>query len=119
MVSSPQDFASTAAQASREMLPLYLWITFHIGRNKDLSCFGFTQGLAALGHKELEVAATSYAPDDVLDRLFNIAHYVIDGIAVLKDGQTIGMSAMEKIRVEFRPSQFGQDGRVMRLTFPK
>lgn len=119
VVTSPEAFREMASGAVREQLPLYLWVTFHLGRNGDGSMFGFTQGLAALGIKELEVPSTRYSTEDVLDRLFNIAHYVLDGVAEVKDGNSIGMSATEVIRVRFRSSQFGQDGMVMQLEFPK
>ncbi len=98
-------------------LPLFLWIDFRAGKNEDGTTGGFTSGLAALGHMEFE---TDNATDDVgtlRERLFNLANYVLEKGPVIKDGNTVGADANEKIRVVYSKSMYGHEGRVMRLDY--
>lgn len=117
VVQSPEIFREFAGEATREFLPLHLWIGFRIGRNKDKSLWGYTVGLEALGHMELEVLRSGYSGEDLIDRLFNCAHYLLDNGPILKDGNTFGLSAEEKIKIRHLPSEFGRKGKVIQLQF--
>jgi hypothetical protein len=117
VVQSPEIFRENAQGATRELLPLYLWISFRVGRNKDNSWWGYTIGLQAFDHLELEVVRSGYSPEDLVDRLFNCAHYLLDHGPVLKDGDTFGLSAEEKIEVRHLPSKLGRPGKVIQLQF--
>jgi hypothetical protein len=87
-VVQPRDiFIEQAGAASREQLPLHLWVDFRVQAHDDGSHLFVTTGLEAL---------------------FNIAHYLCDKGLVLKDGDTIGLSATEKKRVRHRPSLWGR-----------
>ncbi len=117
VVQSPQTFRGHAKGATRELLPLFLWISFRVGRNKDNSWWGYTIGLQAFDHLELEVVRSGYSPEDFVNRLFNCAHYLLDHGPVLKDGDTFGLSAEEKIKVRHLPSKLGRPGKVIQLQF--
>jgi hypothetical protein len=115
LVHAPATFRTLAAEMSRDRLPLYLWIGFRLGRNPDGTLFGFTTGLAAFEHMELEVSHCDWSPETLVDRLYNFAHYLLDHGPVLLDGQTIGLSAEEQIAIEYRPSMCDDGRQVIHL----
>ncbi len=118
LVHSPGAFLDYARQMTREHLPLYLWIDFGVGRDADGSYSLATSGMEALGQMEIEIAASRDHPRRLLDRLFNIAHYVLDKGLVLKPGETIGMSDEERIPIEHAPSFRDATMTVVRLEMP-
>jgi hypothetical protein len=112
LVHAPATFRALARNMSRKQLPLFLWIGFRVGQNPDGSLYGFTTGLQALDHMELEVSQCNWTAAELVDRLFNVAHYLLDRGPVLLESQTIGLSANERIAIEHRPSLCG-DGRAV------
>ncbi len=112
LVHAPADFRALAATMSRHSLPVPLWVGVQVGRNDDGSLYGFTTGLAAFEHMELEISACHWAPLEVVERLHGFAHYVLENDVTLENGQTIGVTADEKIAIELRPS-LCDDGRTV------
>ncbi|XXF78801.1 DUF4261 domain-containing protein [Myxococcaceae bacterium GXIMD 01537] len=104
VVNAPDDFIDEALKGSREHLPLYLWLAFHLEREPDHSFTLRTSGLRAFGLMELEVVASREKPAMLVDRAFTFAHYLLDHGPVLRDGDTIGLSAQERLRVRHLPS---------------
>ncbi|HEV7278810.1 MAG TPA: DUF4261 domain-containing protein [Pirellulaceae bacterium] len=97
--------------------PLLIWVDFRVGKDSETSCAGFTQGMQALGHMELETQKAPEPPGELRERLMSLAAYVIEHGPIIRDGDTIGEDADEKIRVVFSPSAYGSEGRVMRLVY--
>ncbi len=95
--------------------PLYLWVDLRAFRNKDGTTGLFTTGLAPLGHMEIEISRIDMDPGELREWLLNIMYYLLENGPVLKDGQTIGMSAEQQIRIRHCPSSFGHLGNVIRL----
>src|SRR5689334_4311590 len=91
---------------SPQTLPLHLWVDARIFRNQDGTIGLFTTGLAALGHMEIEIPHIDMPPGDLREWLMNIVLYVVQNGPVLKHGQTIGMSAEQKIKIRHAPSSF-------------
>jgi hypothetical protein len=95
--------------------PLYLWIDLRAFRNEDGTTGLFTAGLAALGHMEIEIPRIKMEIGELREWLVEIMRYLLENGPVLMDGQTIEMSAEQKIRIRHRPSIFGHPGQVIRL----
>ncbi|MGH7140661.1 MAG: DUF4261 domain-containing protein, partial [Pirellulales bacterium] len=74
-------------------------------------------GLAALGHKEFETAKSPESAKELRDRLLGLVGYVLEHGQVVKDGDTIGEDANERIKVTYGPSSFGVPREVMRLDY--
>jgi hypothetical protein len=110
------DFVGEAEGATREMLPLYLWVRFSITQESDHTFTLCTTGLGDLELMELEFHRVSLDAQTLMDRAFNIAHYLLDHGAVLADGHTIGVSADEKFTVNHAPSLRDAGALVYRLT---
>jgi len=112
LVHAPATFRALTAQMNRQALPVPLWIGVRIGSNDDGSLYGFTTGMAAFEYMELEISSCDWTPQEIIDRLYSFAHYVLASGVVLEQGQTIGVTADEKISIEYRPSICG-DGRTV------
>jgi hypothetical protein len=95
--------------------PLHLWVDMRAFRNEDGTTGLFTTGLAPLGHMEIEIPRIDMDPGELREWLLNIMYYLLEKGPVLKHGQTIGMSAEHKIRIQHTASSFGHAGKVIRL----
>lgn len=100
---------------SPEAPPLYLWIDLRAFRNEDGTTGLFTTGLSALGHMEIEIPSIDMDPGELREWLLNIMYYLLENGPVLKHGETIGMTAEQKIRIRHCASSFGHSGKVIRL----
>lgn len=95
--------------------PLHLWVDFRVFRNPDRTSGMFTTGLAKLGVMEVEIPRIAMPPGELREWSVNIACYFLENFDRIKDGDTIGMSARQKIRIRHARSSFGNEGTVMRL----
>ena len=99
--------------------PLPIWVDCRVGWTDDskTTSAGFTNGLAALGLMELEAARATEPPSELRKRFEAVARYLLENGPVIKDGDTLGESEQEKIRVVHSSSAFGLKGSVMRLSY--
>jgi hypothetical protein len=100
---------------SEDYYPLYLWIDFRVIPASHGKWTLFTTGMGALGFLEIEVVETPRGPKEVVGFAFNIAHYLLDHGPILKHGDTIGLSATQKVGVTHTQSILEQRGKVYRL----
>lgn len=116
LVHFPKVFVEMAdGISSPEAPPLYLWVDLRALRNPDGTIGLFTTGLSPLGHMEIEIPRIDMPAGELREWLLNIMYYLLENGPVLKHGQTIGMSAEQKIRISHSPSHFGHPGKVIRL----
>jgi len=94
-----------------------LWVNVLVSSDGPRGPFSLsTLGMEKLGHNEFEiVAASTDRPGDLRMRLYEVAAYVLENGPVLKDGDTLGDSPEERIRVRVGRSRLGKPGRVVRL----
>ncbi|KKM60397.1 hypothetical protein LCGC14_1542240 [marine sediment metagenome] len=97
--------------------PLHIWVDFRVGKDTEKSSSGFTSGMAALGHLEFEAQGSPEPPGELRERLLSLAGYVVENGPAIKDGDTIGEDANERIRIVYAKSAFGHRGQVMRLEY--
>lgn len=116
VVMSPEMFRDFAVTLLPDELPLYIWVDFRVGKKEGRTA-GFTTGLSALGHMEIETRSSEEPPGELRERMFGLANYLIESGPVIQDGDTIGEDADERIKVVYSDSSFGQSGRVMRLVY--
>ncbi|NUQ63316.1 MAG: DUF4261 domain-containing protein [Pirellulales bacterium] len=115
LVHSPEAFIASSQEMSKEYLPLYLWVNFAIQQHHDGSYCMSTAGLVEFGLMEIEVRSSYRDPEFLLDRVFNITHYLLDNGPVLEDGETIGLSDDEEIPVTHGPSMWDDRTTVIQL----
>lgn len=97
--------------------PMHLWVDYRVGIDGDNTVSGFTTGMKALGHKELEAHRVSESPGELMDRMLALGQYLVLNGPVIGDGDTIGEDANERIRVVYSDSLFGHPQKIMRLVY--
>jgi hypothetical protein len=117
LVIQPALFRDFATEFLPDGLPLLLWVDFRIGTAPSGQSFGFTNGMASLGQMEIETLESPEAPGALRERFHALAGYVLENGPVIRDGDTIGEDAHERIQVVHADSAFGHKDKVMRLEY--
>lgn len=101
--------------------PFLLWVDVQCGWRPEGAAsgrsVGLTRGLKDFDLMDFETLDAYESPSDLYTRLVDLIEYVLSNGPVIRDGDTIGQDANEKIRVVYAQSSFGMDARVMRLEY--
>lgn len=108
-------FIQEAKTMKDDTLPLFNWIAF-IVVDDEKGNGGYTRGLSAFGHQELEIVHSKRTTNDIREMLFFLCHYIIQNQITLHDGETVGFSEEEKIVISESPSVFGK-GNILRIDY--
>jgi hypothetical protein len=99
-------FKGEFANAMRGGFPFSLWVLTQFSKQPNGNILISTLGMRDFGQMEIETES-SLPLDQTVDRVRKFGSYVLGTGAVVKDGDTIGLSADEKIKVRhsrsFRP----------------
>lgn len=109
-------FCQWAAGAGPDDLPLFLWADFRLFPHEGAP-FVATSGLAAFRVMEIEGGSRRLKPMELVGKVFDIAHYTCTRGPVLNDGDTIGESDQERIRIRHAKSVWDRPGPVIRIEF--
>lgn len=96
-----------------DQLPIQLWIYIGLVKSEKGSSI-YTFGLKDFGKEELEVLDSSMEQMDLYDFLLSIVDYIVGQDMVLKDGETIGFSAEQKIKITASKGTF-LEGNTLKL----
>jgi hypothetical protein len=114
VITQKDAFCHFAKSATLDQLPLYSWIDFRC--YPDGSGYGlFTHGMKSLGFMEIKIPHSSGSAEDTVGLAFNIAHYLLDHGPIIKNGDTIGMSADQKLKITHVKSAHSRDENVYNL----
>lgn len=97
--------------------PIQIWIDFRVGKDEEGKTFGFTHGLDTFGLMEMVTTNATESPAELRERLWSLATYVLENGPIIKNGNTVGQDAKERIRVVYSRSKFGHEKEVMRLEY--
>ncbi|MBQ0787085.1 MAG: DUF4261 domain-containing protein [Oceanihabitans sp.] len=100
---------------TEEDLPLYNWIYFGLRKENGKQSV-YTYGLADFGKQEMEIVASENSLEELNEMMFNLAHYVIAYNVTLKDGETIGISADQKLKISESKGKF-LDGKTLKIEY--
>jgi hypothetical protein len=104
------DFANFLLE---DQLPVQLWIYIGlVGGEAGSSIYTF--GLKDFNKMELEVLDSPMEKMDLYDFLLLIVGYVVEQDVILKDGETIGFSADQKVKITASKGQF-LEGETLKL----
>lgn len=117
IVISPEVFRDFAVDVLPGGPPVHIWIDFRVGKNDQGGTSGFTTGMSALGHMEIETENASEPPGELRERLIALTGYLLENGPIIADGNTVGSDENEKIQVVYSPSAFGHPDQVMRLDY--
>lgn len=110
-------FIDDARKASRDNLPILMWVGSHLFKSEDDEPGIFTYGLAELGFPEVEVPAAPLPPSELIPFVLDFASYMVGSGVRFEDGETMGRTADEKWQITFGPSMIDR-GEVLKLMPP-
>lgn len=119
-LTSSKLFQESAVSLRQGEDPTHLWVDVQCGRaegSQGNRANGFTRGLDEFGIMDIEAADAHEPPVELFQRLQGLVEYLVAKGPVIRDGDTVGNDAQERIRVVYGPSQFGNSGQVMRLVY--
>ena len=96
------DFANFLLE---DQLPIQLWIYIGLVEGEAGSSI-YTFGLKYFNKMELEVLDSPMEKMDLYDFLLSIVGYIVEQDVILKDGETIGFSAEQKVKITASKGQF-------------
>ncbi|MBX9625958.1 MAG: DUF4261 domain-containing protein [Gemmataceae bacterium] len=118
VVHQPEAFRELAAVVSAEDPVAPLWVDHRLWSEDGKTARFATTGLRAFGLPEVEVDRSSWEPGELHDFCSSIVGYVLGRGAAIPDGDTIGRSAAEKVKVVYARSMWEREGEVMKLRTP-
>ncbi len=96
MVMSAEAYVQNAMLLKERELPVQLWVFVGLYEESE-GVSSYTVGLRKFGHEEIEVLRSPHELTEVFELTFNIAGYIVDFGATLKDGETIGFSPEQRL----------------------
>lgn len=115
---SKEAFLKQSARASPDDLPVWLWISFRMTNDVDKGWTISTQGMEAFDLYEIESRDAKVDGRKLFTLIANTAEHLIKRDPVIKDGETIGDSPSENIRVHHAPSYWQKGKTAYRVVFP-
>lgn len=100
---------------TEEDLPLYNWIYFGLRKENGKQSV-YTYGLADFGKQEMEIVASKKSLEELNEMMFNLTHYVLAYNVTLKDGETIGISAEQKLKISESKGKF-LSGKTLKIEY--
>lgn len=111
----PDYFIKVSQDLKEGHLPLLDLVFVGLVRYEKGVC-GWTNGLRAFGKDELEIRDSQRPPNEVHMMLLNTAGYIIEENATLRDGETLGYTADQKLRIT-RSEGFNVEGMSLKIEF--
>lgn len=106
IVIEPARYAAEARNASRESLPILLWLGLHLVSD-SVGLSAYSTGMDVFGLLNLEVHDTQWSPPDLLNLVASVAHYEIGTATQIPAGQSVGLSEHQRVEIQHQPSRFG------------
>lgn len=110
-------FEDFCAEISSEHLPVPVWLRFQLVQPTEDGFGMYTLGMSQFDLMDIEVDCCTLDIGDLFEFVSSIAHYLIQSGPVIADGNTVGGSAEERIRVRHRPSMIDKTKKVYKIMF--
>jgi len=107
-------FVALARQYDRSV-PVMLWADFRCRRDPDGTFSLFTVGLGEFGLMEMEVEGSLRPPGQLREFVWNLAIYQLQSKTLIRDGDTVGGSELQKFLIREARSFTGRDSNVFRI----
>lgn len=108
-------YQANVEMMTEEDLPLYNWIYFGLRKENGKQSV-YTYGLADFGKKEMEIVDSENSTEELNEIMFNLAHYIVAYDVTLKDGETIGLSAEQKLKITESKGRF-LEGQTLKVEY--
>jgi hypothetical protein len=106
--------------ASEQDIParMMLWSGVSIARDNDGRLSLLSLGMKQLNLPDLLLVAGNTSPNTALGMMFDLLTYVANRGAAIPEGETVGRSADEKLKVRYVPSPIDDTTKVWRVELP-
>ncbi|MDE6593590.1 MAG: DUF4261 domain-containing protein [Oscillospiraceae bacterium] len=117
-VHEPNFYREAAKALDKDDLPILNWIWFGVYSDEKQRGI-YTFGMKNFGKDEMEIYADGAADINEI-RIFaaDIVYYILSGDVTLRDGETIGMSAEQKLPIT-RSKGIALDGETLKIKYSK
>ena len=95
----PEDYIRFAMVMKEGEFPLTNLVFVGLYQNEK-GVSSWTNGLRSFGKEELEVVESAQSPSEVYELVLNISSYIVQEGAVLRDGETLGYTAEQKLPIK-------------------
>lgn len=116
VVYQPSLYLDFAKMLDKDDFPVFNLIWFGLYNGKNGVC-GYTCGMRHFGYDEIEVIDSSATPQEIANFITGVASYVILDDVLLKDGETIGFSAEQKLPIT-KSRGIAVEGDSLKIAFP-
>lgn len=111
----PEDFMQSADFMNKGEIPLPALVFIGLQQDeKGVSCW--TNGMRAFGKEELEVINSMQSSYDVYGMMLNISAYLLEEGETLRDGETIGLTADQKLTITLSEGVY-VEGKSLKIGF--
>ena len=111
----PEYFIRSAMIMKEGEIPLTALVFVGLYQNEE-GVSSWTNGLRSFGKEEMEVINSSHPAPEVYDLMWDISAYLLEEGAVLRDGETIGFSAEQKLPLTLSKGVY-IDGQTIKIGF--
>lgn len=108
-------YQSVTNEISEESLPLYNWIYLGIRKENEKNSM-YTYGLSDFNKTEIEILNSKHSVEEINEMLTNFVNYILISNVTLKDGETIGFSEEQKLKISISKGKY-IDGKTMKIEF--
>lgn len=100
---------------NEDMFPLLNLVYFGlVGTENGID--GYTYGLKSFGKDEIEILDSQVSPGELRDMLIDFSSYIVEGNVILKNGETIGFTAEQKLPI-YRSEGVYLDGETLKIKY--
>jgi hypothetical protein len=117
VIHDPVDFQELVADLAPDYIEPRLWIDMRLEQNEDGTYRYFTTGMTRFERPEMEIDHSEQDPQEIHKFCYAIICHLLNCRANIANGETVGRSAEEKVRVTYKPSMWEREGTVMKLDF--
>ena len=111
----PKDFYLDESKGLFEdTLPVSLWVYIGIVKDGEKSSL-YTYGMSGFDKSEMEIVDSNMKMGDLYDFLLNTIHYVLDQDVTLKDGETLGYTENQKIKIKRSKAVYLEGGKTLKF----
>lgn len=102
---SKEFYQENLEDISESNLPINNLIYFGIRKESNKNSV-YTYGLKDFRKKEMEIVESRHDIDELLGMMYNLTSYVLESNVTLKDGETIGMSETQKLKIKLSKGKY-------------
>lgn len=114
-VFQPEFYIDVADLINEGDLPILNWVYFGV-YTSEKGTGGYTYGLRMFGKEEIEIINSTAMPEAVHDFLIDIVYYVLSNDITLEDGETVGFTEFQKLRIK-KSKGIAVDGYTLKIDY--